>query len=1166
MTEKTLDDRHSRCESRAGVLPLDRREYLKATGALTGLGIASTGGATAATGATDGSNDHEGRSRPVDLRIEYDREPDNVPPTGSRSDALREKPGFSWEVAGARGTAQSAYRVLVASTPENLANGTGDVWDSGKVESSQSVGITFDGSSLDPDTTYHWKVRIWDQDGRASDWSEPTRFTTAIPDTDEAWDGSWIGQSPDLEGGPADVDWSDYTLAADATIDRNGFGMVFRAQDEDNLYRWRIMLASSPHHDRDEHVLRPYVRQEDEWTALGTVSVHDQLAGAEYDQHRYEITLDGDQITTTIDGEQVDQRTDDTFDAGNFGIWANHFIPEMTEDSREAVYVDSVAVRGLDDSVLFETNFSDGVVKNFTDGVIRDGQLYYEGYSQFDYQHNSGVVHDVILHGSPFDSSPQMRTDVDLGGSIASARAHVLTLGYGELYVNGDRVGDEKLNPLWTDYTKRVVYSSYDVTDDLRSGENGVGLWLGRGFFSKRPSFYMSDRPWLQAPEGLVRINVTYEDGSTETITTDPSWTMRQSPILENDVYNGETYDARREEPNWATAGFDDADWAAVVERDAPGDDPIRQPQLTPPIKVTGTLEPQSITEVEDGYVVDFGQNHAGWTELTIRGASEGDSIEIQHGELAYDDGDVDRRTNRSAQARDVYVARGDDVETYEPRFTYHGYRYAKIIGYPGELTEDDVVGKVVHTDNEHAGSFECSNGKINQLQSNSVWGLRSNSHGILTDCCQRGERLGWTGDNQIAGRAYLYNFDAINFYRQWLDLVDDAQTPDNPHGVGQTVPPGGEGTWPNWGRVRVSLPWWVYEHSGDVRILEKHYGEMRAYVEAWEDDVEDGILRTFDIGDHMSPVQGTAKTHLLTTSAHYFTLDILSDAAAALGKDDDAEKYRKRADEIASALHEEFYSPETASYGAGTQVEYAVTLGYGMVPDDLEDQVLESLVDKIRNEDGGRLMTGFVGTGPLIRTLADHGYEDLAFHIITQPERPGWGYMLENGATTNWEGWNMPELLDQGGELTSRNHSPFNMVSEWFYKYLAGIQLGEAGFDHVRIAPNPAGDVEWASGQVDTVKGPVESSWELTEQSGRGARGTTLDVAVPGNATASVEIPTFGADKVRVRESGKTIWNNGNATRPNHAGVKSVERDGDTVVVEVSSGEYGFELEPLGK
>lgn len=252
----------------------------------------------------------------------------------------------------------------------------------------------------------------------ASPLDSPSRFRTRTN-----WAGSWIGESADLEGGPADIDWADYTVSTDATIDRNGFGMVFHAQDESNPYRWRIMLASSPHHDGDEHVLRPYVREDGEWTELGTVSIDEQLADAEHDPHTFEITVNGNEITTSIDSEQVDQRTDDTFDDGNFGIWANHFIPEMTEDSREAVYVDTLSVQALDGETLFESDFEDGVVKNFTDSVIRDGQLYYEGYSQFDYQHNSGVLHDVILYGSPFDSSPQMRTDVDLEGSIASARA-----------------------------------------------------------------------------------------------------------------------------------------------------------------------------------------------------------------------------------------------------------------------------------------------------------------------------------------------------------------------------------------------------------------------------------------------------------------------------------------------------------------------------------------------------------------------------------------------------------------------------------------------------------------------------------------------------------------------------------------------------------------------
>jgi hypothetical protein len=1016
--------------------PLRRRDYLKVTGAVTGVPFASR--SVRGVGDGDAASGSDGPNPPSGLRTEYETAANNVPPAAysvegtdapvASSDPYR--PRFSWRGgAGGRGNGQSAYRILVASAPDVLGVDVGDVWDSGVVASDRSTAVTYGGDYLDPDETFYWKVRVWGDDGDGSSWSAPTRFTTAIPDTDHHWEGTWIGNHPPL----------------------------------------------GPGHEPD-----------------GTSETHD-VAGT---------------------GEGVEKH----------------------------------------------------------------------------------------------EHSPQLRREFTLDKPVASARIHAVTLGYGELYVNGERVGDAQLAPGWTRYDHLALYTTHDVEEFLEEGDNALGVRLGRGWFSKTaewpagvlfpgkpdvpqyPTGVNSNWDSFGPPRALIQVNIEYEDGTTDRLASDTSWEATSaaapSPLVENDVWDGETYDARNEHPGWAEPGFDAVEWIPAVDLPPPSesDYPVEvsaetsdltgnpvtpdersetevttlHPQRVEPIRVTESFEPASITEQGGGYVVDFGQNFAGWVELTVRGADAGDEIAVKHGENVREDGSFDMRSTRSADAIDRYVAKGADQETYEPRFTYHGFRYAKIEGYPGDLSAGDVTGKAVHTSFRKRASFACSNEELNQVQHASEWTLRSNIHSLPTDCPQRDERLGWTGDGHMSVHADLYNFDAVRLYEKWL--CDHAVNQFPSGNMSDTVPHGwgGRDADPNWAKTRVTVAWALYRHTGDERLLETHYEGMKAYVDYWHEQANDHIVPAgkSHYGDHLSPDgRFAAPRALMNTFALYQTTEQVANAAAELGRTGDAEEYRGRAAAIAEAFNEEFLDTDTGVYGSGTQTSYVLPLHLGIVPDEHEERVVENLVDRITTEDGGTLQTGFVGTRPLLASLVEYGHEELAYHVVSQPERPGWVYMIRNGATTLWEAWNTLEELDREATLTSLNHRNWPLVSEWFYRHLAGIQAGAPGFEHVVIDPVVPADLEWAEGSVDTVRGQVASRWERT------ADGLDLVVTIPWNATGTVRVPDRGDDSVTLSESGRRIWNDGAVSGPLPDGIKSVTRDDDAVVLDVGSGTYRFSM-----
>ncbi|MFB6119922.1 MAG: family 78 glycoside hydrolase catalytic domain [Halobacteriaceae archaeon] len=1003
-------------------------------------------------------------------------------PTGLRVDGRTDDPTipatphFGWRVDDPDwGDEQTAYRVRVARSPDGPL-----VWDSGRVESADSTDVSYDGPALDSDARYWWTVRVWNDDGERSARSDPASFRTA-PET--PWAGDWIGPDGDTNGfrtrfeDPDDAPWVAVDVGEQTPISEIA------------------LHPTEPFGGPETPDGKTLTAQDTEETYRDTTVAQGPVAFGFPDTYRVEVADDADfaDAETVVEADGADVRRDP----------AEHEVEAVGRYVR-VVATDPDVVGGDDDRLREERR--DWSVLALAALEVRDGSGADAARGRPVTPSSSveseawGATHltNGVTESRFGEGSPRLRREVTLSKRVASAHVHVAALGYGELYLNGEKVGDSVLDPGWTDYTERVLYRTYDVTDHLSAGENALGLWLGRGWFAKP----VRQWPAVGAPRATLRLTVEYADGTTRTVTTGPDWRLGPSPVTENDIYDGESYDARREEPGWATPGFDDGHWESTPVVTAP--DGELYPQQTPPIRVTERREPVEVTARDGGHVVDFGQNLTGWVELTVRGADAGDELTVSHAEALNDDGSLQTVDLRTAEATDTYVARGDDAETYAPRFTYHGFRYARIEGYPGDLDPADVTAEVVHTDFDDTGRFACADADLNAVQENARWGLRSNAHSVPTDCPQRDERQGFTGDGHLAGGALHYNFGAGRFHEKFARDHADAQSA---HGyVPSKMPHGSQPamTDPTWTYSLLDVPWRTYCHDADARSLRALYPRFARYV-AYYRDVGDPLLpeRFSSYGDWVALENADGRVgkpvDLFTNAYHYRALDVAARVADALGTDD-AERYRAAAEEVAAAFVERYFDADAGSFG-DTQAANAVPLALGLVPEDREADVAEALVARVRAADG-HLQTGFLGTPALLRALTESGHADVAYEVASTPEKPGWVYQVRQGATTVWERWDTDERV--GSRMNSRNHSPFALVSEWFYEGVAGLECSSAlpRERRVDVRPGRISALDWAEAAVETPHGEVATRWE------RDGDALDVSVTVPWNLTAAVHLP----------------------------------------------------------
>ncbi len=1055
-----------------------------------------------------------GAIHPVNLRCEYRTDPLGI-------DTL--KPRLSWHLtAEDRAQYQRAYQIQVCTTPETLSEDKADMWDSGKVDSDQSVHVEYEGRPLGSRQHCYWRVRVWDKTDKGSAWSEPAHWSMGILRPQD-WRSPWIAANNDWNppgrryhgyhsapGAQTDAKWVQIDLQRIAAIEQvilhpASLRYVYEPTTFGFPLRFRIEAANDPEFTAPR-VIADYTDRD-----YGTFPFAPQAFAAKGIKARYvRITA------TQLWNRDTEERP--------FYCLALAAVEVIADGQNVAL---NRPVTSLD------------VINN-------------HDWNRFSLTDFRNLLDDSIpynLEPTPY-AAVMLRREVTLDQDIARATAFVCGLGYYELYVNGEKVGDHVMDPGLTDYSKRVQYVTCDVTDQLRPGVNAVGAMLGFGWHSGSISNYIP--PWSATPKLRLEIDVEFKNGKTARIVSDESWTYSPSEILSNCIRGGEVIDARRRQPGWDRPGFDDRRWGAVKRVPAPAGVLVSQNQ--PPIRVTQSVKPVAITEPKPGvYVVDMGMNMTGWARLRITDRP-GRMIRLHYNERLHPDGTLNplnREFTGGPFQRDVFLCSGG-ADVFEPRFTYHGFRYIQIEGLDEKPALDTVTGRFVHTDSEQAGTFACSNDLINRQHAMCLQTIKGNIHSIPTDCPTR-EKLGWLQDGCVVQEAAFYNMSMATFYTKWFrDMVDTQESsgyvaPIAPDMGGNGSGPGDAPTWasgPWWSGAIVRTPWKLYQYYGDRRILEEGYEPMKKYVDYLAAHAQ-GHCINFGLGDWLE--HGTIHPKrtppaLSNTAAYAWYAQVVSDTAALLGRQGDAEHYAALAESIRAAFNKRFLDPNKGLKIEDSQTGPALALYLGLVEPDKRPLVEAQLRYNIAQTRNHHISSGIVGTLFVYHQLTEQGDSALAYAMSTQNDCPGLGYMLGKDATTVWEHWSDKEF--QPGSA-SMNHPALASVDAWFYRALAGIRPDPAGpgFKRFTIKPEIAGDLTWVEASYDSVYGKITSHWK------RNQNRATLHVTVPVNTQARVVLPTTSNEGVR--ESGQPL--------DQHPEIRLESKTPGKMILTIGSGNYRF-------
>jgi alpha-L-rhamnosidase len=748
----------------------------------------------------------------------------------------------------------------------------------------------------------------------------------------------------------------------------------------------------------------------------------------------------------------------------------------------------------------------------------------------------------------------RFRKEFNLEKKIEKARVYVSSLGMYEMFINGQRVGDDYLTPGWTSYDKRVQYQVYDITNLLQA-KNSLGVQLGNGWY--RAFRYWKNNEEEQSRQDLAliaQIEVSYTDGTKEVILTDESWESNVSPIQMSEIYNGELYDARMEDADWNSINFDSNDWAGTEIVSAQKD--ILVAAIAPPVKKIDALKPIAVIYTPEGdTVLDMGQNMVGWMKLRVS-EKQGTRITLRHAEVLDKEGNLYTASLRSAKQTVEYICKGGGIETYEPHFTFQGFRYVAVSGVTN-LNPDDFTGVVLHTDMDRTGSFSCNDSLINQLQSNILWGQKGNFVDVPTDCPQRDERLGWTGDTQVFGPTACFNMSSAGFYTKWLrDLAADQHTNGTvPHVIPDKLGNGksGGGAF-GWADAAIIVPWTVYQWYGDKRILEEQYESMKKWEEFMRKEAGDNYLyqpRVRQFGDWLAYATtksdypgATTEKDLLASDYFFYSTTLMAKIATIIGKEGDASQYKTLAQNIKQAHNKEFIS-QNGRLTSNTQTAYVVGLSFGIIPEEQEAIAAKRLADDVNKF--GHITTGFLGTPDICHVLTKYGYLDEAYKLMYRKEYPSWLYPISKGATTIWERWDGIKADDtfQSTGMNSFNHYAYGAIGSWLYQKVAGIDFDseQPAFKQFRIKPYPGGKMNDVKASHESLYGTISSEWTIENGIFQ------LKVIVPVNTSAEIYVP---ATDEHLSKDGKPA-----------RGIETINQDGLKYhfnKVKVGSGTYLFE------
>ncbi|MDQ7806419.1 family 78 glycoside hydrolase catalytic domain [Amycolatopsis sp. A133] len=960
------------------------------------------------------------------------------------------QPRFGWKLTSSSPQQrQSAYQIVVS------ANGS-DVWDSGRVSSAQQSDVAYGGPALASLTAYSWRVRVWDGQGRTAGWSPVHRFETALRAPAAEWTGAFLGRAtagPDLAG----ASWIWYP-------EGDPLGGV---PPSTRFFRKTVGLATAP--------------------ASATL-----------------VVTGDDTATVWVNGTRVSDspraadswKTAAVAEVGSLLTAGANTLAISTENTTQspAGTIAKLTVQGGPTVV--------------TDGTWKAGQSGPDGWQQRAFDDSSWpAARALTAYGTgPWGANvsvsapaPLLRKSFTVTKPVASARLLTTALGLQETHLNGVKVGSEVLAPGWTDYAKRLQYRVSDVTGQIRAGENVLGALVGNGWYSGSVGIAGSRKygtePWYSA-----QLRLTFTDGTSSTVATDGTWKAGAGPIRADDLYQGETYDARLA-TGWDRPGFDDRGWAAPrVRGDAK---PNLVSQVDNGVTVQQEFKPVSWTQPKPGvWVADLGQNFSGWNRLSVTGPA-GTTVTLRHSEVLNPDGTIYPVNLRAAQATDRFTLAGTGgAETYEPRFTVHGYRYVELTGLPSAPTPATLTGRAMWTSGAQTGTFTTSDALVNQLQHNILWGERSNMLSIPSDCPQRDERLGWTGDIGIFAGTSTFNLDVANFLGKFSDDLVDAQHDD---GSFTDVAPGvlgGSGT-AGWGDAGVIVPYTLWQRYGDTGVVQEHFAAMVRWVEYLRSTSGADLIRDHQTyGDWLNVDDNTAQD-LISTAFFAWSSRLVSRMAAATGHGAEAAKYGTLADQVAAAFTRRFVAAD-GTIGSNSQTGYVLALAFGLLPASLVQPAADKLAARVAAA-GGHLSVGFLGVENLLPVLAAHGHADVAYRVLLQPGFPGWGYMIGRGATTIWERWDgiKPDGSFNDPGMNSFNHYGLGSVGDFLYRSVGGLAPASPGYAALLVAPRPGGGLTSAKSAYETPYGGAVSDWAT-------AAGTlTLRVTIPAGTSATVVVPT---------------------------------------------------------
>lgn len=873
-------------------------------------------------------------------------------------------PRFSWQLNTAE--QQTAYQIIVASTESLLEANKGDLWDSGKITSNKTFQIAYKGAPLQSHTKYLWKVKIWDQEEKASEWSAPAFWEMGLMQQED-WQASWIN-----------------------------------------------------------------------------------------------------------DGK---------------------LTPKNEED------------------------------------------LYKE------------------------DPAPLFRKVFEVKKPVEKARLYISGLGYYLSYLNGKRIGDHELDPGWTNYQESILYSTYDVTNFIDQGSNCIGVTVGNGWYNPLPLLMWGERNIRKTlptgrPRFIAHLFVAYKDGSTEKVTSDESWKFHEGPILKNNIFLGEVYDAREEQTGWTKAEFDDAGWKAASLAPAISGTLKAQPQ--PPIKITSTIPTQHITEPKKGtYIFDLGENIAGKISLKLK-EEPGTSITLRYGELLHDDGTLNPLTSVAGQVKgkrtdktgnhyniggkgspevawqsDVYITKGGEQEEFIPRFTFHGFRYVEVSGLKSKPTKAMITGLRLNSAIEPAGSFSCSDPLLNEIQEITQRTFLNNIFSVQSDCPHR-EKFSYGGDIAVSSEAFIYNYDMATFYSKTVNDWKDASLEN---GMFTDTAPfvGIQYCGVGWAMVHPLLQLQLYRYYGNKKLIEEHYSAAKQWLSLVSKENPDHLIQA-GLSDHESLTENPEE--IMITPLYFQAVKLMQELAEILELPQDAAHYRSLGNEIQAVYLAKHYDKTSGKVGNGTQGSQAFALYTGMLPNDQKKAALNYLKALIQQKHQGHLSTGIFGTKFMLDELSENGLHEVALEMVTKTDFPGWGYMIANGATTLWEHWAYSD------NTYSHNHPMFGSVSEWFYKRLGGIQPAKdaVAFNRIIIRPETEGKLSWVKSSYKSVHGKITSNWEKNEQ------GLTMNIEIPANTAGVVYVPAADAAHVEVDKEGSTF----------------LEAEGGRLKYKVLPGKYSFKVSQL--